>query len=171
MLRQFRMPAFVLAGLMVAGAAGLVGCKSDSGGGGGAGAKDAPNKSLYQRLGGHDNIVKVVDSFAARALNDPKVNFPRTNPPHPTQWHPSDAEAATFKKNLVAFIEENTGGPKAYKGKEMAALHKGMEITDDEFNALAADLKATLDEFKVPAKEQQELIAVVASTRSSIVGK
>jgi hemoglobin len=46
-----------------------------------------------------------------------------------------------------------------------------MRITDEEFDALAGDLKATLDKFKVPAREQQELLAIIAATRPDIVEK
>jgi len=42
-------------------------------------------------------------------------------------------------------------------------------ITAAEFNAMASDLAATLEKFKVPAEEQAELKAIVNSTRSDIV--
>jgi hemoglobin len=64
-----------------------------------------------------------------------------------------------------------TGGPQKYEGRSMKAAHRGMRITDEEFDALAGDLKATLDKFKVPAREQQELLAIIAATRPDIVEK
>ena len=51
----------------------------------------------------------------------------------------------------------------------MKTAHAGMEITDAEFNALAGDLKASLDTFKVPAQEQKDLLAAVETTRKDIV--
>ena len=168
MHRNFRMPAVVLTGLLVAGVVGLAGCKSDSGGGS---SSTAPKKSLYERLGGHESITKVVDSFVAKAAADTRVNFFRKSPPHPNQWNPTPEELATFKKHLTQFVEVAAGGPTKYEGKDMPSAHKGMEITDAEFNALAEDLALTLDEFKVPAKEKGELMAAVAGTRSQIVGK
>ena len=36
-------------------------------------------------------------------------------------------------------------------------------------DAMVADFKATLDTFQVPPREQQELIAIVESTRNDIV--
>ena len=44
-----------------------------------------------------------------------------------------------------------------------------MKITDDEFNTLAADLKASLDKLNVPVREQTELLAIVETTRKDIV--
>jgi truncated hemoglobin YjbI len=46
-----------------------------------------------------------------------------------------------------------------------------MKITDAEFDALGADLKATLDKFQVPAEAQKALLAVVETTRKDIVGQ
>ena len=61
------------------------------------------------------------------------------------------------------------GGPQKYTGRSMKNVHAGMGITNAEFDALAGDLKASLDKFKVPTQEQQELLAIVGSTRADIV--
>jgi hypothetical protein len=44
-----------------------------------------------------------------------------------------------------------------------------MKITDAEFDAFVDDVKASLSELKVPAREQKELLEIVASTRGVIV--
>lgn len=122
----------------------------------------APKKSLYTRLGGKPAITAVVDSFVNTAAGNPKVNFFRNgtiknlNVPH-------------LKKQLVDFISMATGGPQAYKGRDMKSSHAGMKITSDEFNAIAGDLAATLDKFKVPAAEKNELMKIAASTAPAIV--
>ncbi len=126
-------------------------------------------KTLYDRLGGEPALTAVVDEFVRLAASDPKVNFTRKGKPN--AWDPSPANIAKLKKGLVTFIAQNTGGPKAYKGRDMVSAHTGMEITDGEFDALAADLIQALDKFKVPKKEKDELVAVVAGTRGQIVGK
>jgi hemoglobin len=53
----------------------------------------------------------------------------------------------------------------------MRTAHKGMGITDADFNALVEDLKQSLDKFKVPVKEQGELLGALGSMRSQIVGQ
>ena len=58
---------------------------------------------------------------------------------------------------------------KKYQGKEIKQTHAGMHISNAEFDAAMGDLKATLDNFRIPDQEQKELLAVVESTRPEIV--
>ena len=58
------------------------------------------------------------------------------------------------KDGLVTFIAQATGGPKDYKGDDMKTAHRGMKITNAEFDALARDLKASLQKLSVPQREQ-----------------
>ncbi|MGH7387146.1 MAG: group I truncated hemoglobin, partial [Candidatus Methylomirabilales bacterium] len=74
-----------------------------------------------------------------------------------------------LKRQLVEFIGKATGGPQKYTGRDMKQAHKGMKITNAEFDAIAADLAASLDKFKVPAKEKNELLTIVGTTRKDIV--
>ena len=123
--------------------------------------------SLYDRLGGAPAIRAVVDDFVARAAENPRVNFFRKG--QSREWRPSDADVATFKTRLAQFIGMATGGPEKYEGKDMKTAHTGMKVTNDEFNALAADLSASLNKLGVPVKEQAELLAIVETTRKDIV--
>src|SRR5262249_15289248 len=129
----------------------------------------AAKKSLYDRLGGEPAITAVVDEFVARAAGNPKVNFTRKGTGQ--EWEATPANVRVLKKHLVALIGMVTGGPQKYEGRSMKEAHKGMQITSAEFDALAGDLKATLDKFKVPAQEQQELFKIIGSTKDDIVEK
>ena len=134
-------------------------------------SKDAPakEKSLYERLGGEDAIKAVVDDFVGRAASNPKVNFTRKGTP--VEWKPTPEAVAHLNEKLVELVGAVTGGPQKYSGRGLKEVHKGMMITQDEFDALAGDLKASLDKFKVPAKEQEELLKIVALTAPDIVEK
>jgi len=120
----------------------------------------APQKSLYERLGGKDAITAVVDDFVANVAADKRINgfFAKTDVPR-------------LKRNLVDQICQATGGPCTYTGKDMKTAHKGMGITDADFNALVEDLKKSLDKFKVPAKEQGDLLGVLGPLKPQIVGQ
>jgi hemoglobin len=51
----------------------------------------------------------------------------------------------------------------------MKTTHAGMKITNGDFNALVEDLVAALDKFKVPAKEKEELLALLGPMKKDIV--
>jgi len=119
-----------------------------------------PQKSLYERLGGKEAITAVVDDFVANVAADNRINgfFAKTDIPR-------------LKRNLVDQICQATGGPCTYTGKDMKTAHKGMGITDADFNALVGDLQKSLNKFKVPDKEQSELLGTLGSLKPQIVGQ
>jgi hemoglobin len=124
-------------------------------------------KTLFDRLGGQPAITAVVDDFVGRAASDPKVNFTRKGTA--AEWPATPQNVTHLKEKLVELIAATTGGPVKYTGRDMKTSHKDMGITEAEFTAIAADLKATLDKLKVPAKEQEELFAIIGTTKADIV--
>ena len=72
---------------------------------------------------------------------------------------------------LAEQLCEVTGGPCKYTGMDMKSAHAGMTLTDDELNVMLEDFKAALEHLQVPAREQRELLGILGSMRSDIVGK
>lgn len=133
-------------------------------------AADVPaEKSLYERLGGEAAIQAVVDDAVDRLAANPKVNVTRKGVPGAREWPATPDNVARLKKHLFQMVCSATGGPQRYEGRGMKEAHQGMRISNAEFDAAAADLKTTLNKFKVPQKEQQELLTIVGSTRHDIV--
>jgi hemoglobin len=115
-------------------------------------------RSLYDRLGGREAVVAVVDDFVGRVAADGRINakFASTDVPR-------------LKAMLVEQVCAATGGPERYTGRGMRDTHDGMGVTAGEFDALVADLVATLDAFNVSAAEQQELLGILGPLRGDIV--
>ena len=115
-------------------------------------------RSLYDRLGGKEAVVAVIDDFVGRAASDSRINgkFARTDVPR-------------LKAMLVEQVSAASGGPVQYTGRGMRVTHDGMGVTAGEFDALVGDLVATLDQFNVPAAEQQELLGILGPLRGDIV--
>ena len=74
-----------------------------------------------------------------------------------------------LRMHVIFFIAKATGGPVTYTGRDMKSSHKGLGITEAEWNAAAGELVATLDVFKVPEKEKGELLAAVSGLKADIV--
>src|SRR5690348_4097618 len=115
-------------------------------------------KSLYERLGGVDAIRAVVDDFVANVAADKRINKFFAN-----------TDIIRLKRNLVNQICQGTGGPCVYTGRGMREVHAGMGVRASHFNALVGDLGKSLKKFKVPAREQKELVAILAPMKKDIV--
>jgi hemoglobin len=121
----------------------------------------APERTLYDRLGGEDAIKAVVKDLVEEGVTkDPRISarFTTADLPH-------------LEKTLSEQLCEVTHGPCTYTGKDMKTAHQGMQITEDDFAALVDDLKKSLDKFKVPHQEQTDLLNVLAPMKPEIVGQ
>jgi len=125
----------------------------------------SPMPSLYQRLGGVDAISAVTDQFLANVAANNVINAQFAE----TVANPSRLQL--LRLNLIDQICQGSGGPCIYKGKSMLEAHQGMNITQEEFNALVGDLVAALDQFSVPEQEKNELLAILGPMQSDIVGQ
>jgi len=143
-------------GTLVATAALVAGC---SGGMQGS-TTMMEKKSLYDRLGGKPAITAVVDDFIGNVAGDTRINK-----------RFATADIPRLKRMLVDQICEASGGPCKYTGASMKDAHKGMKITDAEFNALVEDLVKSLDKFKVPAQEKGELLTALGGMKGDIVNQ
>jgi hemoglobin len=121
-------------------------------------------RSLYERLGGVYAIAAVVDDFIDRIMDDPRLNAnPKVNEAH------HRVSRAGFKYLVTEQVCHATGGPQRYTGRSMLDSHADLKITEAEWQAFLDDFQQTLNHFQVPAAEQQELFAIVASTKNDIV--
>jgi len=118
----------------------------------------AQTRTLYDRLGGYPAISAVVDDFVKNVAADKRINRYFTN-----------ANIDRLKARLVEQICQGTGGPCVYTGRDMRSVHAGMGIRGKDFDALVQDLAKSLNKFKVPAREQKQLVAILAPMKKDIV--
>lgn len=131
--------------------------------------KDKAGKTLYERLGGEPAITLVVSDFVDRTAANPKVNVTRKGVGR--EWQATPENVAKLKKLVTEFVCSAAGGPQKYTGRDMPSSHQGMNIKESEFAAAGDDLIASLKKYNVPKKEQDELMAIVGTTKKDIVGK
>ena len=143
------MAAAVKALLSLVAAAAIAGC---------AAAPPAQAPTLYERLGGRAALTAVVDDAIVNVSADPRINRRFVN------------AGPGLTKNLVDLLCLRAGGPCRYEGQDMASAHEGMQIRDDEFDALVEDIAKSLDKFKVPLRERDEALAILRQMRNAIVG-
>jgi len=123
----------------------------------------APQPSLYKRLGGYDAIAAVTDDFIGRLATDKQLA--RFFAGH------SEDSLKKIRQHVVDQLCAATGGPCVYTGRDMKTSHKGMGITEADWNASVGHLVATLDKFKVPEREKKEVLGAVSALKKDIVEK
>lgn len=120
-------------------------------------------ETLYKRLGGYDAIAAVTDDFVVKLVtNEDMQKFFKGA---------SDDSKKKIRQHIVDYFCEKTGGPCYYTGRTMKDSHKGLMITEKEWNVAAGLLVETLDKFKVPHAEKDEFLAIVVQAKSDIVEK
>ena len=124
-------------------------------------AAETPQRSLYKRLGGYDAIAAVTDDFIARMAADKSLSRFFVG-------HSKDS-LGRIRQLVVDQLCAATGGPCIYIGRDMKTAHQGMGITEADWSAAVGDLVATLDKFKVPEKEKNEVLGAISSFKKDIV--
>lgn len=124
--------------------------------------------SLYARLGGLDAIAAAVDEFVNQLATDPILV---SNPNTVKALTSGKVSGAGLKYLVTEQVCQAAGGPQKYSGRSMKDSHKDIGISEKEWEAGAAIFKRVLDKFNVPAKEQNELFAIIGSTKKDIVKK
>jgi hemoglobin len=120
--------------------------------------------SLYDRLGGVYSIATVIDDLIDRVMVDPRLNAnPRVDEAH------HRVSPAGFKYLVTEMACWAAGGPQTYTGRSMGDSHRHLMISEGEWEAFMDDVHQALDKFNVPQPEQQDLIAIVESTKDAIV--
>ena len=119
------------------------------------------DSTLYQRLGGYDAISAVASDLLSRLQADARLaRF----------WQNRGEDGIKREKQLlIDFLCASAGGPMYYTGRDMKTSHKGMKISEADWSAFLGHLNATLDAFKVPQAERDQVVAFVQSTKADIV--
>jgi len=119
--------------------------------------------TLYSRLGGYDAIAAVSDDFIVRLVGDPRLG----------QFFVGhgDKSRQRIRQLIVDQLCAVTGGPCVYVGREMKEVHAGLGITSQDWDAMVKHLVASLEKFKVPSREKDDLLAALGTLKKDIVEK
>lgn len=128
------------------------------------GGAEQKQPSLYDRLGGLAPISVVVSDFIDALVPDAVLN---ANPAIDAAR--KRVPAAYLKYHVTALVCQATGGPCQYQGRTMKEAHAHLNITEREWDRMVTIFKEILAKHKVPAKETEELLAIVESTKADIV--
>jgi hemoglobin len=119
------------------------------------------NACLFDRLGGYSAIAAVASDLLPRLQGDPQLG---------RFWQHRSADGVKREKQLlIDFLCSSAGGPLYYTGRDMKTSHAGMRISERDWVAFLGHLNATLDAFRVPQVERDQVVAFIQSTKADIV--
>ncbi len=113
---------------------------------------------LFQDLGGRPGITRFADRAVDLYMADPRLTayFDNINP----DW---------LKPRFAAYLCREAGGGCLYRGRAMAAAHKGLQINEAAFNAVVEDLQQAMRESGIAFATQNRLLAHLAPMEREIV--
>lgn len=112
----------------------------------------------YQRLGGSEPIRQVVQAFYERVLADPALAH-----------YFDGVDMTTLRRHFALLIIQLLGGPSEYDGRELDEAHRGLHITDEDYDKVVGHLVTTLEQADVPADIIGALGRTAGDVRATIV--
>ena len=114
--------------------------------------------SLYEQLGGEAAVNAAVDIFYRKVLTDPVImHF----------FDTVDMDRQIGKQK--AFLTMAFGGPNNYTGKDMREGHKHLNLKEEHFQAVANNLKSTLEDLNVAPELIDQVMAIAGSTHDDVL--
>ncbi|HEX3226032.1 MAG TPA: group 1 truncated hemoglobin [Gaiellaceae bacterium] len=131
--------------------------------------------SLYERLGGAFAIAAVVDQFSDAIVRNPIVGQNSENRAL-REWHTNNlGRLPGLKFMRTLWVCDVAGGPQHYAATNpggtplgLEEAHRELKISPTEFDEVAAELGRTLDSFKVPEREKDEVLAAFAAHKVEV---
>jgi len=125
------------------------------------------DQSLYERLGGVYAIAAVVDRFSDQLLKNPKIVNAN---PQLKEWHTEKYKVRLpgLKFNRTLWVCAVSGGPYQYTAKNLHDAHFDLHISSGVFDEVSAELGRTLDFFKVPKREKEEVLAAFNAQKAEV---
>ena len=114
--------------------------------------------SLYERLGGEEKIRKIATTLFDIHAKNPTISARYEN-----------SERDKVIQLVFEFLCSATGGPQEYTGRDMLTVHRGMNISEQEFMAVLDDILVALQAHGVGQREQEELLLANYNLRKDII--
>lgn len=115
-------------------------------------------QTLYDDMGGKAGMDRIVDVSVDNYLTDPRIKdiF-------------SESNIDRIRMELKDQFCQIADGPCVYKGHDMVATHKGLHLTNANFNALVEDLQDAMNKCDISFALQNRFLARLAPYQHQVV--
>jgi len=116
------------------------------------------SRTLYELLGGSENIKKIASDAVDLHLKNPII-APRFQ----------KSDVGRLKQLAHEFFCAGSGGPEKYSGRDMRTAHTAMNISEQELVAVIDDIVKAMEMHQVGPQEKGEVVAILYSLKGDIV--
>lgn len=119
--------------------------------------------TLFQRLGGHEAVEAVVETFYRMVLKHPHIS---------DFFEQIEMEDQILKQK--AFLTMAFGGPIAYTGKDLSLGHRHLVaqgLNDSHVDVVIQLLEQALTEHGVATQDIKEVAAIAESVRAHVLNR
>jgi DNA-binding CsgD family transcriptional regulator/truncated hemoglobin YjbI len=117
-------------------------------------------KSLYERVGGHGVIAKIIGNLYDRMLSDPHIWY---------YWKGRSTDSkATECRLYIDLVCAVAGGPVIFQGPDMKTTYKGLGISNVEWEFFINLAAETLDQSRINDRQKEELFSLLTRSKATI---
>ncbi|KAF4669067.1 hypothetical protein FOL47_002717, partial [Perkinsus chesapeaki] len=115
---------------------------------------------LFERMGARDGILKLLDSLYQLVAGDPRIKdfF-------------GDGALEKIREGQTIVLVELFGGPKVYNGRDLAEIHKNLNVTDYHFDCFCADFQKAMMGLGMDENLIDEVLITMEPLRLTILGR
>jgi hemoglobin len=114
--------------------------------------------ALFEEIGDAATLRTAVTLFYRRVLADPEL----------APWF-AGVDMPRLRAHQMAFLAGEMGGPDLFNGRDIAAAHAGLEITDGMFDALIGHLASALHDLGAASAAVDQLVRRLERWRPAVV--
>jgi hemoglobin len=116
--------------------------------------------SLYHKLGGKAAIDAAVEAFYVKVQADDRVKH-----------FFEDINMSKQRRKQKEFLSAAFGGPVPWAGKDMRKAHASLKLEESHFNAIAENLKSTLEDLKIKKELVDQVMAIAGSVKDDVLNR
>jgi hemoglobin len=114
--------------------------------------------TLFQDMGGQEVLAKLANDTTDNFLADPRIKATFDN-----------SNMDRFRQKLAEQFCQVAGGPCIYTGHSMRDAHRGLHLTNADFNAVVEDLQRAMDKNGISFATQNRFLARLAPMQRDVV--
>jgi hemoglobin len=108
--------------------------------------------SLYKRIGGYDAVAGFVDLAFPRVATHPELA-------HFFIGHADDSKYRQ-RQMIIDKLVNTMQGPVVYTGRSLESVHKGLNITSDQWNTFMKIITTAMDERGIKGEEKKDFVDI-----------